>query len=352
MKHTEPYIVVLADCAPDEVQSFADGISDVLGRRVVIESSFKKKFSKKTLTGMIRYYSNFFSFAFRAWRHRNRYSVILAWQQFYAQNFAFYSRLTATASPKRTLISVNYTYKTKSGLLGKIYSCYMKFCARARAMTYIHVLSPAYARRIENELGVSSEKLLVTHFGTPDRYDSWSMLPSPYDGDYVLSIGRSNRDFDYLCEVWRQPCLKDYRLVIIADLWQHVKPLPENVIHLTDVIGDQSFPYIANAVLSVVPIKDPLICSGDTVLLNSMMMKVPVAVSAPSTLSEMYVTDTTDGIYLKRDAISDARLIADLLNSPEELKKLGEAARHTYIERFSRKAMGQAIARELIERGL
>ena len=236
--------------------------------------------------------------------------------------------------------------------MGKIYDGYMKFCARARAMTYMHVLSPAYARRIESELGVTPAKMLVTHFGTPDRYESWAKLESPYGEDYVLSIGRSNRDFDYLCEVWRRPCLQGHRLVIIADLWRPAKPLPENVTHLTDVIGDQSFPYIANAAMSVVPIDDPMICSGDTVLLNSMMMKVPVAVSAPSTLSEMYIADGHDGIYLKRDAESDARLIAEVLDSPSRLKELGERARQTYIERFSRKAMGQAIARELLARGL
>ncbi|MDE6402530.1 MAG: glycosyltransferase [Muribaculaceae bacterium] len=350
MKKVKPYNVILADCAPAEVQSFADGVSEIINEPFVIESSFKKKISKNTLKGKIIYYGSFFTFAFKAWRNRHNYRIILGWQQFYAHNFAFYSRLFGNCNKSQTLVSVNYTYKDKRGLIGRIYKWYMKFCTDDRYIDFFHVPSNNYALSVSEQLDIDPNRFIVTHFGTPDQSQAWSQLPSPCNTPYVLSIGRSNRNFDFLCDVWRQPELKDYKLIILADTWKPAYQLPENVEHHTDIIGQDAFPYIANAILSIIPVDHPNICSGDTVLLNSMMMSVPVAVTSPSTLSEMYITDNEDGIYVPRDTKSAAHKISALLKNQEQLKKLGENARKTYISKFSRKAMGRTLAQKLLNK--
>ncbi|MBD5366960.1 MAG: glycosyltransferase family 4 protein [Bacteroides sp.] len=350
MKKTKPYNVILADCAPSEVQSFADSVSEIINEPFVIESSFKKKISKNTLKGKVLYYGSFFTFAFKAWRKRHNYRIVLAWQQFYANNFAFYSRLFGSRNSNITLVSVNYTYKEKHGLIGRIYKRYMKYCTDNRYIDFFHVLSNNYAQSVSDQLGIHSDRFIVTHFGTPDNAEEWRQLPSPNSTPYILSIGRSNRDFDFLCDVWRQPELKDFKLIILADAWNPGYKLPENVEHHTDIIGHEAFPYIANAALSVIPIENPNICSGDTVLLNSMMMSIPVAVTSPSTLSEMYITDNVDGIYLPRDVERAARRLSALLKDRDRLKELGENARKTYISSFSRNAMGRTLAQKLMNK--
>lgn len=343
----EKYNVVLADCPVEEVQPLADGIAEILGEPVVIETSFKKLFSKRSLSGKIRYYSSFFTFAFNAWRRRGRYKRVFAWQQFYAQNFAFFARLLGRKTPDNVIVSVNFTYKEKPGIVGRIYRCYMKFCTGKDIIDRFHVLSPAYAGRMSRELSISPGRFIVTPFGTPDRADEWRKLPSPVDGPYVMAIGRSNRNFDFLCDVWRQPSMAHHKLIIIANMWTPRQPLPDNVVHLRDVIGDATFPYFANAAMSIVPVDDPVLCSGDTVLLNSMMMGVPVAITAPSTLSEMYVTDGVDGLYIPRDAEQAAAILSKSLDDPELMAKLGEAGRNTFTTRFSRHAMGRSLAKSL-----
>lgn len=339
--------VVIADCSIEEIQTFADGIAETIGEPVEIITSFKKKYSTKSLWGKIKYYTTFFTFSFKIWRRRKEFKLVLGWQQFYALNFGFYSRLFGSKNKDLTSVAVNYTYKQKPGIIGKLYASYMRYCTNA--VNFLHVLSFGYAKRINQELGFPIDKILVTHFGTPDFAEKWEKLPNPETEPYVLSIGRSNRDFDFLVDIWSQPQLADHRLIILADLWKPSHPLPPNVTHYDNVLGEKSFAYIANAELSVVPVDDPLICSGDTVLLNSMMMKVPVAVTNPSTLSDMYITDGYDGIYIERDAAAAAEKIASVLNNERRKKELGEAARQSYLQRFSRYTMGKELGEQLLK---
>ena len=63
-----------------------------------------------------------------------------------------------------------------------------------------------------------------------------------------------------------------------------------------------------------------------------------MVVTAPSTLSEMYVTDGMDGIYISKNADETAQKIASIDDTV--LKKIGDRARETYINRFSRRRMG------------
>lgn len=338
-----PVNIVLADCPPEEIATFVEGLTETLGEPVEILSSYERPYTKRSMREKLRYYGAFFGFPLKAWLHRGSYRYVIGWQQFYALNFAFYSLLSGSKGPDNRVVAVNYTYKRKPGWIGKIYHRYMKWCVSPDVLDSLHIPSYEYSRRLEGELGVDPRNMMVTPFGTPDLSDDWSRLPRPVEYPYILAIGRSNRDFDYLAKIWSRPELKDYRLIVLSDLWSPARPLPHNVVHLTDVIGEASYPYFAHALMSIVPVDDPVICSGDTVLLNSMMMSVPVVVTAPSTLAEMYVTDGADGIHIGREPEKAAEKIARVLGDEDFRLKLGKAARHTYETNFSRLAMGRAI---------
>lgn len=339
--------IVLCDCTLEEIAPFIAGVEDTFGHKIMVYTSQKgPKRSSRSLYGKLRYYGGFFLFPCKFFLHRKRYDFVIGWQQFYAIIFAFLCRLFHVKKRNR-VVAVNFTYKQKPGLIGKVYYKFMRYSADSEYLDFFHVPSNAYAERMHRELGIPMSKIIVTTFGTPDRHDEWSKLPHPADGKYCFSIGRSNRDFDYLAEVFAQPELANARLVVLADLWKPAKPLPGNIEHHTDIVGDASFPYFVHADLSIVPIGDPVICSGDTVLLNSMMMCRPVAITAPSTLAEMYVTDGLDGLYLTKDVSKDAKQIAALLQDTSRMNELGQKARKTYLDHFSRYAMGRNVATKI-----
>lgn len=334
----------MTDCEAEEILAFRQGCENESGLTFEIKSAISNLHHGSALKRLKRYLS-YFSFPWTTFLHRNRYNVIIGWQQFHALNFALYCRLFHVKKAP-VIIVANFTYKAKSGLVGKLYRRYMSYILKSRYINLVHVPSFKYAAETCREFSLDDSIMAVAPFGTPDNYDNWKNLDCQMK-DYVLSIGRSNRDFDWLVKVWENNVLADHHLLIISDTWHPQSPLPLNVTHLDNVKGEESFPYIAGCLMSVVPIDNGLLCSGDTVLLNSMMMKKPVAVTTPSTLAEMYVEDQANGILLTKDPLTAAHSIARVLNDKALYSQLSESARCSYLQKFSRKSLGKNIIREL-----
>lgn len=222
----------------------------------------------------------------------------------------------------------------------------MSYALHGGYVDYLHVPSFIYAKECSKDLSIPIDKFLVTTFGIPDIYDKWKNSTTPFN-DYTLSIGRSNRDFDFLIDVWKESCLADKKLVIISDTYKPKGELPKNIIYYNNITGDDSLPWIANCKLMVIPIDDGAICSGDTVLLHGMQFEKAVVVTAPSTLSEMYLQDGVDGRTIKKDKKKFAEEIAELLKNDEERKQLGENARKSYLNKFSRFQLGKQFQEDV-----
>ena len=238
------------------------------------------------------------------------------------------------------IVAVNFTYKRKKGLIGSLYYRYMRYAVGN--VDGLHVLSRLYAERCSKDLGVDIGRFIVTHFGVPDTYAEWNDLKTERDG-YVLSIGRSNRDFDFLVDVWSDERMADVPLVIIADSWKPSKELPKNVTWLNDVVGDASKPWIKGCKMMVLPISDGNIASGDTVLLTAMMGEKLVVVTKPSTLAEMYIKHGENGLALEKETNIFIDNVKGLFFDEEKIRTIGGAARKSYLENFSREAMGKAV---------
>ncbi len=337
--------IILADCEHTEISAFAVGLQKSSGMEFGIASNTRDK-SAGTKIKKIKTCMSYFTYPLRYFIKRKRYDMIVGWQQFYALNFAFYCRLFSVKKRNRVIVC-NFTYKQKNGIVGKIYRKYFNYIMKSKHIDAYHVLSKEYAREMATEFNIPIDRFIVTQFGTPDRYEEWHSLENPVDYEYVLSIGRSNRDFDFLAEVWRDERLSGYKLLVLSDTWKPTSALPDNVVHIKNVTGDRSFSYFSHALASIVPIASGNICSGDTVLLNSMMMKVPVIITEPSTLAEMYISDGVNGICVNKDAHKAAEIISSALENKQEIARLGDNARKSYLEHYTRESMGAAIGNHL-----
>lgn len=336
--------IILADCKLEEVATFADGCNSV------VKSPFKTLSSISNwghggFVQNLRRYAAYFIFPFKIFLDRKRYGTILGWQQFYAINFALFCRLFHVKK-QNVVVAVNFTYKSKKGVIGKLYHAYMKFSCDNKYIDYFHVLSHNYVSVCSKELGIDKNRFIVTAFGVPDTWEDMKDLKVALD-DYSLSIGRSNRDFDFLVEVWRQDCLKDKLLVIASDTWEPTMNLPDNVIFRNDIKYDESFAWFNNSNLCITSIADGNICSGDTVLLTGMMFAKPVVVTTPSTLAEMYVKDGINGIHISKVAEDAANKIAALLGDKEHMLSIGKSARASFLSNYSRRSMGVSLCSQI-----
>lgn len=334
--------ILLADCDSEEVNTLLEGLEEKLDSFEVKShiANWKRTGKKSELKRYIKY----FKVGFHYFIHRRQYGIMIGWQQFYVLIISFFCELFHVKK-KNTLIALNFTYKEKEGCLSKVYRWFIKKCISPKYMDYLHVLSENYADIISNEFQFPREKILVTGFGVPDMYAEFSKysVPEEYEEkEFALSIGRSNRDFDFLVRAWEKI---DYPLVIISDTY-FKKTNNKNIKIFNDIAGEDSYPWIASCNLMVIPIQEGKICSGDTVLLNAMSCKKKILVTVPSTLAEMYIIDGENAVLSEKEEKLFQKKVNDILFE-NKYEGIGEQARNHFMEKYSRKSMGQKLG-ELI----
>lgn len=345
----QPKVLILTDGGATKNDTFAQGIADSMQAEVHIENHQVNKLHGSKWKN-IRRYLNYFIFPLHFIHRCKEYDYILGWQQFYTNNLAFYCEMLGLKQQAR-IVSVNYTYRDKNGIVGKFYKWYMRKLTNSDHLLCLHLPSNMAAEALHHSLGTSLSKMIVANFGVDDIYYNVKNRESTIvkGNKYVLSLGRSNRDFDFLVEVWKEPELQNETLVILSDTWHPVLPLLVNIIHRTDIVGDEAQFCLAHCKLNVVPIDVPTVCSGDTVLLHGMQYERPTVVTTPSTLAEMYIDHGVNGLCLNKDVKTFAFEVAALLRDGAKMKSLGQAARYKFLNHYSRYAMGMAIGNKLKE---
>lgn len=336
--------IIYADCCEEEVKTLAEGFSSVSNIKIDILSSINV-WGNRTFFNTIWRYLKFFISPFKLFLFRKRYNLIVAWQQFYAITFSFYCKLFHVKKIN-TVVVLNFTYKKKKGLIGLLFDKFMRYSICSSYLDYFHVPSYAYADICVSEYGIPKDKMLVTNFGIPDIYEKWKDSKAPFK-DYVLSVGRSNRDFDFLVKLWSTPSFQNETLIILSDTYTPSVSFPQNVIHIKNVTGRDSYPYFNCCKMLINPIDKGEICSGDTVLLTGMMFKKTVVVTSPSTLAEMYIIDGVDGICIPKNINMAEQKLKKVLSLSSELESLGIAGREKYMNNFSRYAMGKKLSEQM-----
>lgn len=324
--------LILLDCETEECTDFIDGLNKSLDIRLEPHSVIANK--AHSLLGNVWRYSVYIIyplfFIFRTSR------CVFAWQQFFGLFYSFFQKKLRLIRDTKIII-LNFTYKEKTGWKRNAYRKFFQ-CALNNENVFIHVPSHSYAKICSTNFGISKERILVSHFGLPDMYDAWKDSKTEYD-NFTLSIGRSNRDFDFLIEAWKN-MPKDEQLVIVSDTYKCKTKLPNNIIHRKDISGDAQFPFIANAKCMIIPIDDGSICSGDTVLLTAMSFAKPIIVTVPSTLAEMYLDDGENAIFVKKNSCGFRNVVCQLFSNHEKMIRLGSNARDKYEKNYSRYRMG------------
>lgn len=334
--------IILADCKAEEIKLFIEGLSK--NGEIYSVKSHPANWARAGAISEIRRYMKYFTIAFKYFFHRKRYGDILCWQQFYGLIIGFYCNIFKIKKTNRITV-VNYTYKEKKRFK-RLYQWFMKMCLSGGYVDFLHVPSYEYADTISKEFGFSRDKIIVAPFGIDDIYEKFWNLGPPEDykkDGYMVAIGRSNRDFNFLINAWEG---LTYPLVIISDSFKG-KPDNPKVSIRRDISGDAQYQWLINCKTIIIPIDDGSICSGDTVLLTGMSFKKIVLVTMPSTLAEMYIQGD-NGLTVSKDVESLQRIVKDIING--KFDHIQETARKCFLEKYSRFNLGTAVI-DAIDRG-
>lgn len=329
--------IIIADCEKEELETLIDGLSKN-GRQYVIKSH-PANFGRRGAIGELKRYANYFGVAFQYFLRRNSYDEIICWQQFYALIFSFYCHLFH-AKKKNKVVAFNFTYKEKKKFT-RLYRWFMGKCLSGPYVDYIHVPSNEYAEIISREFRFPLEKIVVATFGIDDSYEKYRTLDAPEGytkNGYILALGRSNRDFDFLIRAWRDI---QYPLVVVSDTYAGDTDQANICIKRT-VSGEMQYPWIVNCKALIIPVDDGRICSGDTVLLKGMSLKKIVLVTEPSTLAEMYIKNGENGLTVKKDADCLRNIVNDIVGGKYD--HIEDNARRSFLDNYSRYSLGAAVA--------
>ena len=295
--------------------------------------------SNQPRTGLVSEIKRYATYIFRPLSlvFRRDLARVVAWQQFYGIGYAFWSRLLRRPKTAR-LTAMTFIYKPKTGFIGKLYERFVNYALGSRYIDTITCSSSAECDRYAETFNLPRERFAFVPWCVEDRSANHPFDPSR-DSGYVLASGRSNRDYPLLIEAAKGA---GFRVKIIDDTLGNMS-CPPNVEVLGGVWGSVTLDYLANCAVYDIPIEDPEVSAGQTVLLQAWSFGKPVVCTRGAGLSDDYIEDGVDCLLVDKDAGEMRRALERLLADLEMSQGLGGAGRKKYEERYSLAALGRNV---------
>ena len=332
--------VILSDMPLDESWDFRYGLEDETKVKWEILNCVTNQ--GRTYWYNIYRYIMYFVFPFVIFLNRSKYDKIVSWQAFHGILFAFYSKLFRVNKTCFLLIK-NFTYKPKNGWLGKIYYRWMRYVVKSKYIDVFVCTSQTFCEYCAQVFNEPLNRFVYLPFGVEDFTQKLTKKELEQKEDFILSLGRSNRDWDWLIE-----CLGNtkYKVKIICDQLNKVD-LPSNIEILNNIWFLDSYRYLAKCKIAIIPILDGKIGSGETVLLQTMSFGKPLIITRPSCLADDYVKDRITGIIVDKDKSQLLEAISNLYDDKDLYNKLSIQERIEYEKNHSIFSYGKAIGKLL-----
>lgn len=333
--------IIVADCEEQELNEFKKALEQNSSLKFKFDCAISNWQRSGIISELKRYFSYFYM-GFKLFINRNKYNIIISWQQFDGLFYSFLCNLFKVKKVNKVYV-LNYTYKEKKGLIGKIYKNFMQICMRNNYIDYYHLPGKKAIENTMEQFDISKEKFIDIPFGINDLYKKYAQERNPENCKYYLSIGRSNRDYDFLVSAWSN--IKN-NLIIISDTYE-ITNKKENIKILNNISGNEQYKYIINCEALIIPIDNPSIASGDTVLLTAFSFKKKVVVTMPSNLGNTYVKNNINGYLIMKNKIDLEKTIDKIENDTKN--KVGLAARTSFEQKYSRYSMGEKLIKIIIK---
>lgn len=263
---------------------------------------------------------------------RNRYTKIIAWEQFFGLVMACYLRLFhARRCPELDIMT--FIYRPKKGIVGRIYEKFVRYAVTAPYIHKIYVFGSSEIDHYVSLFGVPKEKFASETLGIADIADKIKAMPATASDKFYIAPGRSNRDYNFLRAAWKAV---NEKLCIVCDVETAVD---EPHIHYEKHLhGDEYLRLLADAYAVIVPLQSTEFSSGQLVLLQAAMLGKPVIVTQNDTVCD-YLTDGETGYLISKtpEALQEA---LQKLNDPQNYHRICQNARHKFETSFSLYELG------------
>lgn len=333
--------IALFDSTAKKAEDFIRGLEDATGLGWEAKVLTANQGRKSKFANLIRYLKYFF-FPFQIFLNRKKYGCIVGWQAFYGLLFAFYCKLFHVRK-SNTLLIKNFIYKPKKGWIGKIYFAFMNYIVKSDYVDVFVCSSEKYCDYCAQMFDEPRERFVFLPFGVND-YTKILDMSKPASNDYILALGRSNRDWDFLIDALAGT---EYPLRIVCDEL-HKDQLPENIQIYNNVWKEASYEFIRNCKFMIIPILDGQIVAGETVLLQTMSFSKPIIITKPSCLADDYVTDGITGLVIPKEKEALLEAVKRLYEDEGLYADISQNCRKLYEDKHSLYSFGINVGNTLI----
>ncbi len=320
--------VILVDRDVDESWDFKKTLEKGTGENWSIIKCVTNKYHGNKIKVVWRYIL-YFLFSFKIFLKREKYNKIIAWQQFYGLLVVFFCRLFRVKNAPEIYI-MTFIYKTKN----KFYYKFINYIVSSKYITKIIVLSDEEKKYYSSIFDVGQDVFFCTRIGVHDL--TKKIKADSICKKYYLSVGRSNRDYKFLRDTWKE----DYgELIIICDSYKEEKK--RGITCLDACYGDDYFNYVANCYAQIISLDDENISSGSLSFLYAMMLSKPSIVTENVTVYD-YIKSGYSGLVIKKSEEELEKAIK-WLEDNENYTQMCKNARREYEEKFSEASLGYSI---------
>lgn len=278
--------------------------------------------------------AKYFLLPLRLLRRRREYSTILSYQQFYGLVYAFYCELFRLKKCGCLLIAT-FIYRPKEGAVGWLYFRFVRRAVRSRAVDRILCYSASEVPYYEALFDVRPGKFVAVPLGLGDAApDAGKTRPSAER--YILSAGKSNRDYDFLSHALAG---SPYPVHILCG--DAPCPHAENFRIERGTYGQAYFEQLARCFCVVIPLREKHISSGQLALLQAQMFSKPVIATRTDTTQE-YIRDGETGFLVETPQQLQGCL-RRLYTQPQLYERIAQNGRRAFLQQHSVERMARAI---------
>lgn len=323
--------IVVIDFEPPESWPFINTLKHETGQEWTEKKCVSNQYRMGKIDNLKRYL-RYFLYSFKIFSERRTYGAIIGWQQFYGIIIGFFSRFFHVRK-LNPLYVMTFIYKPKKGLIGKLYYSFIRFSISSEYIDKIICFSSTEPDYYSNLFNISNDKFVYVPLG--EDLDIPNIDVEKRHG--VVSLGLSNRDYDFLIEVFKD---LPYSLQIYAD---HDERIASNIRMSGEMLEDKVIDVLNEAELLVIPLQDKNISAGQLTALHAMQLGVPVVATDSDGIRD-FIEDGKNG-YLADNIIAIWKEKIDILLSDKSIwDKMSKSAKEMYIKKHTVASMARYIA--------
>lgn len=290
-------------------------------------------------------YLNYIKVGFSLFLKRKQINSIISIQQFYGIFLAFFLRLFRSKANCRIYI-LSFIYRKRGGILGNLYHRFIQYCVQSRCVDALIVHSQGEIDFYKKQLRIPANKVMFCKLGVTNDAEDYDIKKDFSDTDekYFLSVGNSNRDFDFLID-----SLENTDIPVKMISYELSNTVRNNIQTYYAVSADEYYRYLANSYAVIISLKDENMSSGQLVILQSYAFGKPVIITKTNGCKE-YVHDECS-ITIKKNRKDLLEAVSKLLDDKELYSNMSKQCKDVFNKNYTMEAFGYRLSSIINSRG-